>query len=39
MPSIKNILVNPQISLISDEANGEQRRAVMRTTGLMCSSL
>ncbi len=39
MPSIRNVLVNPEISLLSDEANGDGRRATLRTTGLMCSSL
>ncbi len=39
MPGIKNILVNPQINLLTDEAFGDGRRATLRTTGLLCSSL
>ena len=39
MPSIKNIFVNPKLTLLSDEPMADQRHAILRATGLMCGSL
>jgi hypothetical protein len=39
MPSIKNIFVNPRLTLLSDAPMADQRRAILRATGLMCGGL
>lgn len=37
-PALSNIFVSPEVTIISDCPFGEERRAIIRVTGLLCEA-